>query len=94
MGMYREIVFTEKKTPDDPIVLVEVMGNKYQLKNDKTKKDEKVRILNIRMKRKPLPDTFAIKQTIVGKDGQSFVSNVYYTEDLPKYSGGTVSLKA
>src|ERR1700733_9252621 len=37
MGMYKTIAFGDKKTPDDPIVLIEIMGNKYQLKLDKTK---------------------------------------------------------
>jgi len=95
MGMYKTIVFTDKKTPEDPTVLVEVMGNKYQLKNDKTKKDDKDADIKYTDETKTVAGYVCHKAavTITGKDGQTYVSDVYYTEDLPRYSGGTGQFK-
>jgi GLPGLI family protein len=90
MGMSKTTVFTNKKTPDDPIILVEVMGNKYQLKKDNTKKDDAAPAVKYTDETKTIAGYTCKKAefTIVGKDGQSYTSNVYYTEDLPVYTGG------
>jgi GLPGLI family protein len=96
MGMYKSIVFADKKTPNDPIVLVEVMGNKYQLKNDKTKKDDdKAPDIKYTDETKTVAgyNCHKAEVTVTGKDGQTYVSNVYYTEDLPHYSGGSGQFK-
>ena len=95
MGMYKSIVFNDKKTPDDPTVLIEVMGNKYQLKNDKAKKEEKDPAIKYTDETKTVAgyNCHKAEVTISGKDGQTYVSNVYYTEDLPHYSGGSGQFK-
>ena len=89
MGMSKTTVITNKKTPGDPVILVEVMGNKYQLKNDK-KKDEKTPEIKYTDETKTVAG-YACKKaevTVTGMDGQTYVSNVYYTTDLPPYAGG------
>ena len=95
MGMSKQIYFTDKKTPDDPIILVEVMGNKYQLKNDKTKKDDKSPDIKYVDSTKTIAGYVCKRAdiTVTGKDGQSYISNVYYTTELPYYEGGSGQFK-
>lgn len=96
MGMSKTIVFMDKKTPDDPIILIEVMGNKYQLKDDKTKKDDKDPVAKYYDSTKVIAGYKCKKAEFTypaGKSGESFTSTVYYTEELPAYSGGSGQFK-
>jgi len=96
MGMYKVITITDEKKPDDPIILSEVMGNKYQIKTDKTKKDK-----NQDPTIKYMDDTKQVagyachkaEVTMSDKTGQSVVATVYYTQDLPAYPGGSGEFK-
>ncbi len=85
MGMYKQIVISDRKTPDDPIVLKEVMGNKYQVKNDKTKKDEKDPVIKYSDEIKQIAGYTCHKAEVAISDdqGQPFTSSVYYTTDIP-----------
>jgi GLPGLI family protein len=97
MGMSKTIVFTNRKTPDDPIILLEVMGNKYQLKNDKdkAKKDDNKPTIKYTDETKTVAgyNCHKAEVSITGKDGQTYTTNVYYTEDLPVYEGGQGQFK-
>src|SRR5579863_6962405 len=42
MTMQKITSIYDTKTPDEPIVLLEIMGNKYQVKNDPAKKKDDV----------------------------------------------------
>lgn len=94
-GMLQQITITDKKTPNDPIMLMEVMGNKYQLKNDKTKKED-TKTPDI----KYLDDTKTIAgylchkaEITVTEQGQSASMDIYYTEALPAYAGSKGEFK-
>jgi GLPGLI family protein len=90
MGMQKYTTFSDKSTPDAPIILVEVMGNKYQLKTDPAKKkDDTKPVIKYTDETKTVAGYTCHKAeiTVTGKDGQSYTTNVYYTEDLPSYSG-------
>jgi GLPGLI family protein len=95
MGMSKQMYFTDRKTPDDPIILVEVMGNKYQLKMDKAKKDDNMPAIKYTDETKTVAgyNCHKAEVTVTGKDGQPYTSNVYYTEDLPAYAGGSGQFK-
>lgn len=96
MGMSKTIVFSNRKTPDDPIILLEIMGNKYQLKTDPAKKkDDTKPTIKYTDETKTIAGYNCHKAeiTVVGKDGQSYTTNVYYTEDLPVYEGGQGQFK-
>jgi GLPGLI family protein len=95
MNISKNIVISDKKTPDDPIILIEVMGNKYQLKNDKTQKDDSKPAIKYTDETKTVAGYVCHKAeiTVTGKDGQTYTTNVYYTEDLPSYGGGRDQFK-
>jgi GLPGLI family protein len=66
------------------------MGNKYQLKTDPAKKkDDTKPVIKYTDETKTVAGYTCHKAeiTVTGKDGQSYTTNVYYTEDLPSYSG-------
>lgn len=97
MGMSKTIVISNKATPDKPAILVEVMGNKYQLKMDPAKKkdDDDKPTIKYTDETKTVAGYNCHKAeiTTMGKDGQSYTTNVYYTEDLPSYSGSRDQFK-
>jgi len=95
MGVSKTTVFTDKATPDDPIILLEIMGNKYQLKNDKTKKDDSKPVIKYTDDAKTIAgyNCHKAEVTTTGQDGQSYTTDVYYTEDLPSYSGSRGQFK-
>lgn len=93
-GLYKQIVIGDSKNPDQPVVLMEIMGNKYQVKiDDKAKKAAEL------MK----PDIKYIEgssKTIAGypckeaqaivtekKTGSRYTSDIYYTDKLPNIGG-------
>jgi GLPGLI family protein len=98
MGMYKRITFMDHNSAEDPITLVEAMGNKYQLKNDKTKKDEKTPDIKYTDETKQIAGYTCHKAeiTMTDEQGQSITSVVYYTEDIisgPSKSGAFKGLK-
>lgn len=94
-GMYKQIVITDKaNNPGEPVILIDMMGNKYQLKmDDKTKK----------MADASKPDIKIVEgssKTIAGyvckeaqavvtdkKTGNKYTSDIYYTDKLPYING-------
>ena len=96
MGMSKQIMITDKKTPDDPIILLEIMGNKYQLKKDKIKKDEaKDPEINYGDETKQIAGYTCHKAqiTVTDEQGQATTTDVYYTEALPAYEGKSGQFK-
>jgi GLPGLI family protein len=95
MGMYKTMIFADRKTPDDPIVLKEMMGNKYQIKNDKTKKNDKDPVIKYTDETKQVAgyNCHKAEVTITDEQGQSYTSNVYYTEELPYFDDGSSKFK-
>jgi len=89
MGMQKITVFADDKTPDDPTILVEIMGNKYQLKNDPTKKEDKSPVIKYTDETKQIAGYTCHKAEVTSKDkqGQSVTTDVYYTDQLPAYTG-------
>jgi GLPGLI family protein len=85
MGIYKSTTIADRGTSDEPIVLVEMMGNKYQIKPDPTKKKEdKDPVIKYTDDTKTIAGYNCQKAevTITGDDGQSYTTNVYYTEDI------------
>jgi len=96
MGMSKTTVITDKDNPDGSVFLIELMGNKYQLKNDKTKKDdEKGPEIKYTDETKQIAGYTCHKAevTITDQQGQSYTANVYYTEELPATQGKGVPFK-
>jgi GLPGLI family protein len=95
MGMEKITVFSDKNTPDDAITLLEIMGNKYQLKKDPAAKkdDDKAPDIKYTDDTKQIAGYTCHKATITvtGKDGQTYATDVYYTEEIP--SGGSSQFK-
>jgi GLPGLI family protein len=89
MGMYSNIVIANRKKPDETVMLMNIMGNKYQLKiDDKAKKEAEKNMPEI----KYLSGT----KTIAGyeckeaqmnftdkKSKNTYTSDIYYTDQLP-----------
>lgn len=91
-GMYNQITIVDNKNPDGAIVLINMMGSKYQLKMDETAKKEAD-------KNTPEIKYLDGTKTIAGyackeaqmiikdkKSGESYTSDIYYTDQLP-YTG-------
>jgi GLPGLI family protein len=88
--MSNTIVIEDNTKPDEPVILIDAMDNKYQLKNEKNQKDS------------PQPDfkyDDATKQiagylchhaqlTQTGKGGETMTSDIYYTDQLPMNDQG------
>lgn len=88
-GMTKTIIITDRKNPGNPIRLMNIMGNKYQIKtDDKTKEEQE--------KNKPEIKYLTGTKTIAGyackeaqltmtdkKTNQKYTSDVYYTDQLP-----------
>ncbi len=93
-GMFKSVAISDKSNPDGTVVLMELMGNKYQLKiDDKAKKDADAAKPEI----KYLDGTKTIAgyvckeaQAIVTdkKTGQKYTSDIYYTDQLPYNNDG------
>jgi GLPGLI family protein len=91
-GMIKITTIADKTNPDGTVSLMEMMGNKYQLKlDDKAKKQAETD--------KPEYKYLDGTKTIAGyvckeaqatmtdkRTGQKYVSDIYYTEDLPSGS--------
>ncbi len=98
MNIYKRILFADRKSPDDAVTLIESMGNKYQVKSDKTKKDEKDPVIKYVDGTKTIAGYNCHKAeiTVTDDQGQSNVSDVYYTEDIvitPSKTGPFKGLK-
>jgi len=93
-GMFKSVTISDKSNPDGTVMLMELMGNKYQLKiDDKAKKDAETDKPEI----KYLDGTktiagYACKeaQAIVTdkRSGQKYTSDIYYTDQLPYNNDG------
>lgn len=89
MGMSKTITIANRTKPNDAVVLIEVMGNKYQMKmDDKTKKEAQGNMPEI----KYLSGTktiagYACKEAQITftdkKTGEKMATDVYYTDQLP-----------
>lgn len=96
MGMQKITTFSDNKASNDPIVLIEIMGNKYQLKTDPSmKKDETKPAIKYTDETKTVAgyNCHKAEVTVTGKDGKTYTTDVYYTEDLPAYSGSRDQFK-
>ncbi len=93
-GMYRQIVIADSKNPEQPIVLMEIMGNKYQVKiDDKAKKAAdaaKPDIKYIEGSSKTIAGYVCKEAQAVVTDrrtGNKYTSDIYYTDKLPNIGG-------
>lgn len=88
-GMSKTITIANRTKPNDAVMLIEVMGNKYQMKiDDKTKKEAEDNQPEIKYLTgtktiagydcKEAQVTFTDKKT-----GEKIASDVYYTDKLP-----------
>ena len=85
MGVSKSTFYTNSATPDANVVLIQAMGNNYQLKKDDKKSDV------IDPEIKYLDGTKIIaghtchkaQMTLKGGDGKPYTTDVYYTEDIP-----------
>jgi GLPGLI family protein len=85
-GMMTQIAITDMKKPDDPIVLLDIMGNKYQLKQDASKKQDDTKPdIKYTDETKTIAGYVCHKAvaTITDKGGDHYTSNIYYTTELP-----------
>ena len=92
MGMYKSITIGDSKKPDGTVVLMEIMGNKYEMKvDDKMKKEAEAD--------KPEIKYLTGTKTIAGydckeaqmttkdkKSGNTYTIDIYYTDQLPMSS--------
>ncbi len=83
-GMISKTIFSDRSTTDEPIVLLDAMGNKYQVKNDPTKKADKDPMIKYMDDTKTILGYTCHKAEITATDaqGQAITSEVYYTEDI------------
>jgi len=96
-GMMKTVTIADKSKPDGTVMLMDMMGNKYQLKmDDKTKKeadDAKPAEIKYLDGTKTIAG-YACKEAqatmIDKKSGTTYTSDIYYTEDLP-YNNETPS---
>jgi GLPGLI family protein len=97
MGMYSNIVIANRKKPDETVMLMNIMGNKYQLKlDDKAKKEAEKNAPDV----KYLDGTktiagYACKEAQLTmtdkKSGNKYTSDIFYTDQLPYNNEGTES---
>ena len=86
MGVSKSTFYTNSATPDANVVLIQAMGNNYQLKNDDSKKSDD---MNPDIKYMDGTKTIAghtchkAQMTMKGGDGKPYTTDVYYTEDIP-----------
>ena len=83
-------IFSDRKTPDAPIMLMEMGDNKFQIKDDTTKKDDtKDPVIKYTDETKVIAGYTCHKAevTMTDRSGQTSIVNVYYTEELPYYNG-------
>jgi GLPGLI family protein len=80
-----KMIFMDINKPNEPVVLIDAAGSKYQLKNDTTKKEDDTITPQI----KYLDGTKKIAgysckkaEMTITLQGQSITSAVYYTEEL------------
>jgi len=97
-GPSKQTYITNRSKTDSPIILIEIMGNKYQIKTDKTKKDEKDPVIKYTDETKQVAGYNCHKAeiTVIDEQGQANTSNVYYTEDIkvsPSKNGQFKGLK-
>jgi len=99
MGVYKNTTIADRSKSDDPIILIDAMGNKYQLKSDPTKKkDDKDPVIKYTDDTKKIAGYNCHKAeiTVTDDQGQSYTTNIYYTEDIvtpPAKSGQFKGLK-
>jgi len=90
MGMQKITIFEDRKNPNNPVKLLEAMDNKYQVKEDPNKKDDaKDPVIKYVDTTKTIAGYTCHKAevTLTDQQGQSYTSTVYYTEDLPYFTG-------
>jgi len=97
-GMVSKTIFADHSTTDAPTILLDAMGNKYQVKNDPNKKEEKDPAIKYMDSTKTILGYTCHKAEVTATDaqGQTATSEVYYTEDIvtpPAKSGPFKSLK-
>lgn len=97
-GMITKTIFSDHGTTDEPTVLLDAMGGKYQVKNDPKKDAEKDPDIKYVDGTKTVAGYTCHKAeiTITDPQGQPATSEVYYTEDIvtpPAKSGPFKSLK-
>lgn len=97
-GQISRTIFADRSTTDQPTVLLDIMGNKYQLKNDPKKKEDKDPVIKYVDGTKTILGYTCHKAEITSTDmqGQPSTFDVYYTEDIttpPAKSGPFKSLK-
>lgn len=99
-GMITKTIFADRSTTDEPTVLVEAMGNKYQVKNDPAKKEEDkdpvIKYMDDSTKTILGYTCHKAEITTTDAQGQTATSEVYYTKDIvtpPAKSGPFKSLK-
>jgi GLPGLI family protein len=97
-GPSKQTYITDRTKTDSPIILIEIMGNKYQVKTDKTKKEDKDPVIKYTDETKQVAGYTCHKAEITTTDeqGQASATNVYYTEDIkvtPSKNGQFKGLK-
>lgn len=96
--VFKQIYFGDRSKTDKPVHLLEIMGNKYQVKNDQSKTDEKDPAIKYTDETKQIAGYTCHKAevTSVDEQGQAYTSNIYYTDDIkvsPAKSGQFKGLK-
>lgn len=88
MGMQKITIIADEKSPDKPVMLIEVMGYKYQLKNDSSKKDDKSPDIKYSDDTKTIAGYVCHKAdvTVTDKTGQTYTTTVYYTQEIPCFN--------
>ncbi|MGP8217506.1 MAG: hypothetical protein ACLQQ4_18200 [Bacteroidia bacterium] len=86
MGTQKRITITDCNNPDNPIVLAEMNGNKYQLKNEPTQKTAKDPVITYSDETKTIAGYTCHKaeMTMTDDKGQSTTMDVYYAEDISR----------
>ncbi len=85
LGMQKRTVFMDMRNPDKPVVLLELLGYKYQVKDDTTKPREP--IIKYTDETKTIAGYTCHKAviTVTDKQGETYNTDVYCTEQLPSF---------
>jgi GLPGLI family protein len=96
MGMMKITSYADHSTTDKPIVIEEMGGNKYQVKNDDSKKDDKTPDIKYVDGTKVIAGYTCKKAQVTTTNpanGQSNTLDIYYTDELPVYEGSKGEFK-